>query len=356
MQGKSKLLGTLAALLVVIIAVLYMAGSFSQKQSTGLKQNNIADYSGNVLTISLQPIAKVEKVPGSVIAKQNTQISSRIMAQIETLNVRAGDKVIKGDVLITLQKDDITAQVAQSTAQINAIKASLNQANKQLIRMKELSNKHLVSVSELDDAQAKFDNLTASFAVAEQQQAQAKIALSFTSITAPISGVVVERLVEPGDTVIPGNTLLALYNPKQLQVEFNIRERQAVKLKIGERLKVIFPSLNTQSDATVSEIVPVADKAARSLLIKLDFDSQLGLMPGLYAQLILPLNKAQGVLVPISAVHNVGELNMVYIIEDGQIQRRFVRLGEVVNAQQHVVAGLNPDDIIAIDYNVSQTK
>jgi len=351
MQGKSKILGLVFALFVIIIAVLYMAGSFAQKQTAGLKNIEAQSYSGKQITVALEPIQLVERVPGSVIAKQNTQISSRVMAQIEKFNVRAGNRVSKGDVLITLQQDDFKAQVTQSKAQISAIQASLTQAKNQLARVKELSDKKLVSVSELDDAQAKFDTLTANLAVAKQQQEQAKIALNFTSITAPIAGVVVERLAEPGDTVTPGTALMALYNPLQLQVEFNIRERQAVKLKTGDELSVFFPSLNIQSQAIVSEIIPVADKAARSLLVRLDFDSQLGLIPGLYAQLVLLLNKHQGILVPEEAVHNFGELNMVYVIENQNIQRRFIRLGDIIDGRQHIIAGLNPGDKLAIEYD-----
>ena len=351
MQGKSKILGLVFALFVIIIAVLYMAGSFTQKQTAGLKNIEAQSYSGKQITVALEPIQLVERVPGSVIAKQNTQISSRVMAQIEKFNVRAGNRVSKGDVLITLQQDDFKAQVTQSKAQISAIQASLTQAKNQLARVKELSDKKLVSVTELDDAQAKFDTLTANLAVAEQQQEQAKIALNFTSITAPIAGVVVERLAEPGDTVTPGTALMALYNPLQLQVEFNIRERQAVKLKTGDELSVFFPSLNIQSQAIVSEIIPVADKAARSLLVRLDFDSQLGLIPGLYAQLVLPLNQHRGILVPEEAVHNFGELNMVYVIENQNIQRRFIRLGDIIDGRQHIIAGLNPGDKLAIEYD-----
>ncbi|MGO2478786.1 MAG: efflux RND transporter periplasmic adaptor subunit [Pseudoalteromonas sp.] len=350
MQGKSKLLGSVIALSVIILAVLFMAGSFSDKQVPGNKPVSAATYKGQVTTVELTAIYPNELVPGSVIAKQNTQISSRVMAQVERLNVRAGDKVAKGDVLITLQQDDFKAQLAQSDAQIKAIQASLTQAEKQLKRVSDLYSQGLVSVSDYDDAKAKFDNLTANLAIAQQQQTQAQVALSFTQIKAPISGVVVERLVEPGDTAAPGSPLLALYNPQQLQLEFNVRERQAIKLTLGDSLAVQLPSLNIATDATVTEIVPVADSAARSMLIRLEFESQAGLMPGLYAQLQLPLTEEQGVLISADWVYQLGQLNMVYVINNDLIERRFIRLGEVIDDKRHVVAGLNPGDKLAIDY------
>jgi RND family efflux transporter MFP subunit len=350
MQGKSKVIGSLLALLVIIVAVLYMAGTFSETKEAGLKSPSVSDYKGQIVVVETQTITRKEQVPGTVIAKQNTQISSRIMAQVEQLNVRAGDKVNKGDLLVSLQQDDFKTQLAQSQAQINAIQASLTQAKNQLARVDNMYAKSLVSISDLDDAKAKFDNLSANLAIANQQQEQAKVELGYTRITAPISGVVVERLVEPGDTVTPGNPLLALYNPQQLQIEFNVRESQAVKLQIGQTLNVILPSLELSAQGTVSEIVPVADNAARSLLIRLEIETKTGLIPGLYAQLQLPLNSEQGILVDPSWIHEFGQLSMLYVVENNNIERRFVRLGEVIGTKQHVNAGLMPGDKLAIDY------
>ncbi|MBT2151832.1 efflux RND transporter periplasmic adaptor subunit [Pseudoalteromonas tetraodonis] len=354
MQGKSKLIGTFAALFVIIIAVFYMAGSFSDKQAAGLKESQITNYQGERVTVTLQSIAGTEQVPGSVIAKQNTQISSHVMAQVEQLKVRAGDKVAKGDLLIMLKQDDFKAALAQSSANINAVQASLTQAKKQLARMIDLNAQGLVSVSELDDAKAKFENLTANLAVAKQQQTQAQVSLNYTRITAPISGVVVERLTEPGDTATPGKPLITLYNPLQLQLEFNVREQQAVKLRVGDSLNVVLPSLDITTPATVSEIVPVADNAARSLLIRLEADAQLGLMPGLYAQLQLPIKSTQGVLIDPRWVHEFGQLNMVYVLENETLVKRFVRLGSIINNQQHVITGLKAGDVLAVDYMPSQ--
>ena len=351
MQGKSKLIGSILALLVVIIAVLYMAGSFSDKQEPGLKAVTLKDYNGQIVNVAPETITRIEQVPGTVIAKQNTQISSRVMAQVEQLKVRAGDKVEKGDLLITLQQDDIRAQLAQSEAQINAIQASLTQAKNQLARVENMYARSLVSVSELDDAKARFDNLSANLAIANQQQAQVQVMLGFTRITAPISGVVVERLVEPGDTVTPGKPLVALYNPQQLQIEFSVRETQAVKLRLGQSLMVKLPSLEVSAQGTVSEIVPVADNAARSLLIRLEIETQLGLIPGLYAQLQLPLSSEQGILVEPKWIHEFGQLSMMYVVDNNTVERRFVRLGEIIDAKQHIVTGLNAGDKLAIDYN-----
>lgn len=350
MQGKSKVLGAMSALLLVILAVLYMAGSFSDKRPAGLKEFPVTQYQGDIVTVELQTFSRTEHVAGSVIAKQNTQISSNVMAQIKQFNVRTGDTVNQGDLLITLKQDDFKAMLAQSEANINAVQASLNQAKKQLTRIIELQAKGLVPVSELDDAKAKSDSLAANLAAAKQQKTQVQVSLNYTQIKAPISGVVVERLAEPGDTATVGKPLLVLYNPKQLQLAFNVREQQAVKLKLGDRLNVSFPSLDIRTAANISEITPVVDNAARSLLVRLEVEALPGLIPGVYAQLHLPFESTEGVLVDPRWIHEFGQLSMVYVVNAGNIERRFLRLGEQVDNQQHVISGLKAGDKIAVNY------
>ena len=118
---------------------------------------------------------------------------------------------------------------------------------------------------------------------------------------------------------------------------------------------MVLPSLDITTPATVSKIVPVADNAARSLLIRLEADAQLGLMPGLYAQLQLPIKSTQGVLIDPRWVHEFGQLNMVYVLENETLVKRFVRLGSIINNQQHVIAGLKEGDVLAVDYMPSQS-
>ncbi len=350
MQVKSKIFASTLALILVVLAVLYMAGSFSDKQSAGLKTILASDYKGEVATLSLKSIERFELVPGTIIAKQNTQVSSRVMAQVKRLNVRAGDTVKAGDVLLVLEQDDFIAKLSQSQAQISAITASLTQAKKQLDRIKTLRQDELVSVSDLDEAQARYDNLNANLVIAKQQQAQAEVALSYTTIKSPISGKVVERFSEPGDTATPGIPLLAIYNPQQLQFEFNVREQQAVKLALGQRLNVAIPALNTHHMATVTEIVPIADSAARSMVVRLELEDQINLMPGLYAQLKLPQASLMGILVKPEWIHYYGQLAMVYVLNNSQIERRYVRLGERNNQMFHIVSGLKAGDKLAVDY------
>jgi|GEM_PF-2718233 len=82
----------------------------------------------------------------------------------------------------------------------------------------------------------------------------------------------------------------------------------------------------------------------------IETDAQTGLMPGLYAQLQLPLATEKGVLIDSSWVHQYGQLSMVYLLENNQIVRRYVRLGEMLDGKQHIVSGLNPDDVLAVDF------
>tara|TARA_B100000700_G_C14957668_1_gene814789 strand:+ start:134 stop:1189 length:1056 start_codon:yes stop_codon:yes gene_type:complete len=339
-----------AALVIAILAavIVWFSGVLTQHIAPGVKTDE-QSYRGATHQVELSAINVAEVVPGQVIAKQNTQVSARVLAQIERFLVRAGDTVKQGQVVIELDKQALQSQVQQAKAQVNALQASLTQASKQLRRANELFAQGLISQNDIDVATANHDNLKASVEQAQQALQQAQIALQYATIKAPIAGRVVERFAEPGDTASPGQALLAIYNPQQLQLEFAVREGQALTLDIGTQRRVSIAALALHADVPLVEVVPAADSGSRSLLMRFAAPQSAKLLPGLYAQLELPASSRQGVLVAREWVHQHGQLDMVMVVKQGQLQRRYVRLGQIVDDQVEVLSGLSPGEIIATE-------
>ena len=144
-----------------------------------------------------------------------------MLARIVAVRVRAGDSVKQGDLLLELENSDIRAQVQQAEASMRANAARLNEARQNLERVKELQAGGVMSVADLDKAQANHDTLVADQAGALQALEEARTALGYTEILAPFDGRVVDRFAEPGDTAQPGTKLLALYNPLSLRLRTN---------------------------------------------------------------------------------------------------------------------------------------
>jgi len=341
-----KLLFPLLAVVALLVMIAWMAGIFVEKIEPGISttgQLNVAE----AITVEAAEVAIIEKVPASVEAAQATLISSRLLARIDAVTVRAGDSVSRGDLLLELENSDIKAQVQQAEASIRATTARLNEARQNLERVKELQAGGVMSVSDLDKAQANHDTLLADLTGAEQALEEAKTALGYTKILAPFDGRVVDRFAEPGDTAQPGLKLLALYNPLSLRVEAQVREVVALGLEVGQALQVEIPSMQKVVDAVIQERVPAADPGSRSFLVKAGVAFDKTLLPGMYARLLVPVGIGSQLLIPADRVVHVGQLDLVWVYQDGQSYRRFVRIGQVdQNGRVEILAGLTVGELV----------
>lgn len=348
---KQKLLIPIFAILLLVTMIIIMAGGFKNKIEPNIGKVEL----GEIQTITIEPYSYTDRLwlPGNLIAKQNTHVASRILASVVEINVRAGETVQAGDVIASLDNQELRAQVGQIEAQVEAISAQLTQALLQLNRNKALQQQGLISINELDSVQANYDQLRATKHSYEQQLEQAKVALTYSKIIAPISGKVVDRLVEPGDLVNPGQAIVVLYNPTSIQISSYVPESQAVTLMLGQQLQIELPALGQVRTALISEIVPLADSAARSFEVKLDLMGGIvdlsGLMPGMYAKVGIDKAKREVIAIDKQYIQQFGQLTKVRVLENDTVSERFVRLGPLLeNNLVVVLSGLSVGEQLVI--------
>ena len=341
-----KIIVPLLSIIALLFVIAWMAGLFSDKIEPGVNAIERTNL-GEPVEVRVADVTIVEKVPASVEASQATLISSRLMARIVAVKVRAGDSVRKGDLLLELENSDIKAQVQQAEARIRATAAKLKEATQNLGRVKELQAGGVVSVADLDRAQANYETLLAEMSGANQALEEARTALSYTEIIAPFDGRVVDRFAEPGNTAQPGTKLLAIYNPLSLRVEAQVREHLALRLEVGQPLQVEIPSLDKVVDAVIQERVPAADPGSRSFLVKVGVAFDNSMLPGMYARLLVPAGTEKQLLIPADRVVHIGQLDLVWVLQDGNSYRRFVRIGKVLdNNMVEILSGLAQGDMI----------
>lgn len=329
----------LLAIALLLLTIAWMAGLFNDTVTPGDKPQ-VSWPQPQLHEVAQQLVYDVEQIPGSVIAKHNTVVASRVLAQLKSLTVRSGDTIQAGQLIATLDDADLRAQLRAVKAEQQANLAQLSQAKKQLERAQTLQQKGLVAHNQVDEWQTQVNELSAREAALVQQQAGAEVALGYTQVRAPISGTLVARLQEPGAMLNPGTPLVSIYNPAQLQVEVSVREHLLPELAVGERHQISIPAAEATQYATISELVPVADRDARSFTVKLDMQWMQGVIPGMYAVLKLPGNGRQAILIPTSLVQHFGQLSKVAVLHDGQVQSRFIRLGREYGEQVEVISGL----------------
>jgi len=324
----------------LLLSIFWMAGAFDSKIEPGEITNNTA-FKGETLTLKRVLTQINEDVPATVRSKQTTHVAARILAPIKSIHVKAGDTVKKGDLLIVLDNRNNRSNVAQSKANINAIRAQLTQAKSHYNRTKSLYKKESVTKAQLEQASAKYNSLNAQLARAKQQLESSETTLSYSNIRAQFTSRVIDRFAEPGDLASPGMKLLTLYDPKSLRIDANVRESLALTLKTGQQLETHIPALNKTLMASIEEIVPAADPGARSFLIKAKIENEGQLLPGLFARILIPASKQQQLLIPSSYIKKMGQLDVVWVLENNTAIRRFIRIGQQTGENTLVISGLS---------------
>ncbi len=324
----------------LLLMIAWMAGAFNEKLAPG---NITSEYTGekDVVAVEKREQLIFEAVPASVEPKQSTVISSRILARIKKVHVRAGDMVKQGQVLIELEQTDLRSRVLQADAAIQSTSARMIEAQKAFARAKDLAGKGLLAHADLDKAQANRDALVADLVRTKQALEEANISLGFAKVIAPINGRIVDRFAEPGDTVQPGIPLLSLYNPLSLRVEAYVREQLALSLNNTQSLEVTIPALEVTLASNIEELVPAGSTGSRSFLVKSRLQNSQNLLPGMYAQLRVPAGKANVLLMPDERVAKVGQLDIVWVLNKDVVERRFVRVGKAFpDAMVEIVSGV----------------
>ena len=339
-----KWLIPIAAVALLLLIIAWMAGNFRDRIEPGLEQA-APGTTGDAIAVLREEAVVTESVPASIGARQATTVSSRTLARITEITVRAGDLVEQGALLVSLERSGPESRLQQANEQVRSIEARLREADQNLQRAEELQERQLVAVAALDEARANHEALTADLAGAKQAVSEARTALDYTEIRSPIAGRVVERFAEPGDTASPGEKLLTLYNPVSMRIEGAVREGLSLSLQVGQSLGVEIPATGTVTTASIEEIVPAADPGSRSFMVKarIDYDGQL--MPGMYARMQIPAGTRSVLLVPEDRVVNYGQLDLVWVSGEAGIERRFIRAGRVIRpGMREVISGLAEGD------------
>lgn len=330
-----------AATLGLVLVLTYLAGAWRDKIEPGSVAPTVHAVEGKVpLAVRRQQIPRYEWAVGTIQSVNETALGSKILAKVVEVNVRAGQAVEEGDVVVRLDDRDLHAQAAQAQAEVDAAEARLNQAQVDYDRIMGLAEQDVATQHEINTVQNELRAAKAGLERARQALEHAQTLLSYATIQAPFAGVVVDKQVEVGDMVGPGQLVVRLYDPTRMQLVATVRESLARHLAVGNQLGGYIPALERMCTGRVAEIVPQAQVQSRSFDVKLVGPCQPGIYSGMFGRLLIPLGSEEVLLIPASAVIEVGQLDLVDVAADGEAQRRSVQLGRTFGQWVEVLSGL----------------
>jgi RND family efflux transporter MFP subunit len=294
-------------------------------------------------------------ITGTVHAKETATISAQVPATITQVLVHAGDRVYAGEVLVRLDNAAMHAglnralaaqQAVEMQQQAAATNASL--AKSTLHRYEILKQQNSVSPQEFDvvqkhaqAAELQVQALNAQASEARAAVAAARTQLGYTELRSPYAGTVTARMADPGTLATPGMPILQVDRDGPLQMYATVDESLIGSVKLGMQMPVTVDGVSQTMSGRVAEIVPAADPASRSFLLKLDLPHRPDLRPGMYATAQFPGAPRSVILAPQSAVIQRGSLSYVYALDaNGVAQLRYVTLGHVHGKNVVVLSGL----------------
>lgn len=331
---------------IVIVLLLTLAGKFHKKISPDAPPLTTPPVTNDMTTAAAHRIElpAIETAVGSIRAVHETTIAAKITARILQMNAQAGRQVHKGDLLVQLDDMDLKARLQQADAALLAAEAQQAQAALDVKRLSQLIDSGAASQQEYDQAATKLKYADADAQRLRDAISEAKAELSYATITAPIDGTIVDKRADVGDTALPGQVLLTLYDPRKMQLVATVRESLAHQLKIGQTLAIHVEVLNKNVQAVISEIVPEAQSASRTFQVKLTSPDLAGIYPGMFGRLLIPTGTEHVLVIPASAVIRVGQIELVDRVVDKQLHRRAIRTGRAIGNDIEILSGLEPDD------------
>ncbi len=350
-----RIAGVLLAILLVVALLLWSTGALKAKISPGsLPVPRAKPFQGATAIVAVQSISQNLRAVGTITPIAPVLLTPRIVGRIVFSRLIAGGTVRKGQVLVRLDSAQLKAQVAQTAAAVLLAKAQLRQALIDQKRDKTLLTTGDVTTATMDVANTAVasDRANLAHALAEMQAAQA--VLGYTTIRSTINGIVMQKYVNVGDTVMPGQMLAKLYDPHKLQLAAVVRESLASLLHLGQTMSVRLEGFHATVQAHIRQIAPRVNAQSRSFIVKVTGKFPSGVWPGMYGNLIIPTGSHKVLVAPQAAIEHIGQLDLVNLIVHGRLIRQTVQPGRHIGSMREILSGVVAGQRVVVASTKSQ--
>ena len=340
--------------LLLLLAVVSLAGCSSEQTRTAQSPETVRNIP--VLAVQQASVPDLLEAVGTVRAAQTSDAASQMMGNIVEIRAHEGDHVQRGQVLAVIDDAQPRAAVDRATAadlaaqeQLVGTDSDLALAESTLQRYQTLFAKKSVSPQEFDEVNARQQAARAHRDMAKAGQAQAQAALrqahtslDYTRIRAPFDGIVTEKKADFGTLASPGMPIFTVEDARHYRLEATVNENDLQYVRTGQQVSVAIDALGNQAlKGKVAQIVPAADAASRTFLVKIDLPTDTLLRSGLFGRAQFSRGERQALLIPRSALVERGQLQGIYVLDQSRVASlRYVTLGKPSGNEVEVLTGL----------------
>jgi RND family efflux transporter MFP subunit len=349
--------------LVLSLLTLMFVGCSSERQAVSTAPETVSGVA--VVSAQMANIPDVVDAVGTLRAAETSQLAAQMMGNIVAIRVREGDRVQREQVLAIIDNAQPRAALDRATAaelaaqqEISAAESDFTLAEATFKRYQSLYDRKSVSPQEYDEIKARYQAAQARREMARAGQAQAKAAvqqartaLGYTQITAPFDGLVTEKKADAGTFASPGMPIFTIEDLRRYRLEAGVNETDLRYVRQGQQVPVLIDALGDREfKGKVVEIVPAADPASRSFLVKVELPSDPALRSGLFGRVQFGRGERTVLVIPRTAIIERGQLQGIYVLDqNGIAELRYITLGKPSAQQVEVLAGLQPREMLVAD-------
>jgi HlyD family secretion protein len=348
---------TVLIVAIVLIAAILAAAYYFFSGSTGENAAAAgADKQGQAQTVTVvapgrDTVSRMINATGTLAARREIPVGVvGEGGQVARVFVEAGDWVEQGQVLASIERSVQTQQIIGQEAQINAARADLQLAQNELDRALQLVSRGFISKADVDRKTATRDSARARVGIADAQLRELRARTARLDIRAPVGGYVLERNVEPGQTVSQGSGILfRMAKGGELELQAQLGEADLAALSVGVPATVTPVGTDRQFNGTIWQIAPTINQQSRQGIARVALPFDKALKPGGFASVEIKAGAVTAAMLPESAIQSDREGSYVYIVgKDNKVQRRGVKTGIVTENGIAISEGLEGSERVVL--------
>ena len=358
MTRRARLI-TFVAVVAALAAGGYAAVGRKPADSASKAQPTVEFTQQDLYIVEPQPLERTLPLTGTLTPFTEATVKAKVAGELTEVRVREGEAVKEGQILARIDPTEVQARVAARQADVEAARAQVVLAEKNRKMQKALLDKGFIAQTAFDSVQSTLDVAVARQRAAEAELVVAKKALGDAVLVAPFAGMVAHRHVQAGERVAVDGKVVTVVDLARLQLEAAVPAAEISLLSVGQNVAFRVDGFGERQFAgRLDRINPSTVSGSRSINVYAVIDNPDGVLRGgLFAQGAVNLGRVENALVvPVSAVREELGQNFVYVLVEGMVKKKPVRIGAPDAAGRvQALEGVAPGDRI-VRFNLGSLR